>query len=80
MVGPTVNEPGGSGQDNPIDFDDPLYIHPFDNLVTIYVIKLSGIKNFRLWRSSMIKGHRAHKKLGFVDGTLKNNKVEQTKI
>ena len=44
----------------PIDFDDPLYIHPSDNAVTsIITIKLSGNENYRLWRSAMTRGLKA---------------------
>lgn len=60
-----------------IDFDDILYIHPSDNsITTIVTIKLTRNENFRLWRSSMIKGLKARNKLGFVDGTLKKESVE----
>ena len=42
IVTGTSEIPGGNGTfDNPIDFDDPLYIYTFDNYITkIITIKL----------------------------------------
>lgn len=79
MAGDT---PEGSGvpKDSPVDFDDPLYIHPSDNTVTsIITIKLTGNENFRLWRSAMTRGLKARNKLGFVDGTIVLEKTDETK-
>ncbi|XP_023771360.1 uncharacterized protein LOC111920014 [Lactuca sativa] len=65
--------PGGSSvpKETPVDFDDPLYVHPSDNTVTsIITVKLTGNENYRLWRSSMSRGLKARNKLGFVDGSI----------
>ncbi|XP_023772322.1 uncharacterized protein LOC111920980 [Lactuca sativa] len=70
MAGET---PEGSGvpKETPVDFDDPLYVHPSDNTVTsIITVKLTGNENYRLWRSAMSRGLKARNKLGFVDGSI----------
>lgn len=62
---------GSSGKDSSVDFDDPLYVHPFDNNITsIIIIKLTGNDNFCLWRSAMMRGLKIDNKLGFVDSSL----------
>ncbi|KAL7606770.1 hypothetical protein Lser_V15G19081 [Lactuca serriola] len=79
MDGPNET-PGGSGKDDQTNLDDPLYVHPSDNVdTTIVTTKLSGNENFTLWRSSMSRSLRARNKLGFVDGTLKKNDVDEIK-
>lgn len=76
----TGETPGGSGKDIPIDFDDPLFIHQYDNSITsIITIKLTRNENYQLWRSVMMRGLRVCNKLGFVDETLKLDKVEASK-
>ena len=80
MTGGSNDPPSGSGKDDQINFDDPLYIHPSDNAVTsIITIKLTGNENFRLWRSSISKALKARNKLGFVDGTCKKSSVDDSK-
>lgn len=47
----TSETPKGSGtpKDIHVDFDDLLYVHLFDNVVTsIITIKLTGNENYRL--------------------------------
>lgn len=76
-------DPGGSTPktDLVVDFDDPLYIHPFDNSVsTIINFKLLGTENYRVWRSSMTRGLKARNKLGFADGTITKPKDDSSKI
>lgn len=59
-----------SNKNEIIDFDDPLYLHPFDNSVTIIIsFKLLGTKNFRVWMSYMIRALKARNKIGLVEGT-----------
>ena len=71
MAGDKETGPSGNNN-NVVDFDDPLYIHPSDNsITTIITIKLTGNENYRLWRSSMLRSLKARNKLGFIDGTLK---------
>ena len=79
MAGDT---PEGSGvpKEIPVDFDDPLYVHPSDNIViSIITVKLTGNENYRLWRSSMSRGLKARNKLGFVDGSITLENTEKTK-
>ncbi|XP_052626898.1 uncharacterized protein LOC128133479 [Lactuca sativa] len=72
--------PSGSGKDESINFDDPLYIHPSDNAITsIVTTKLTGNENFRLWKSSISRALKARNKLGFIDGTLKKTSVDESK-
>ena len=81
MAGST-DPPGGSGKDDQVNFDDPLFVHPSDNTVTtIITIKLTGNENFRLWRSSISRALKARNKLlfVFVDGSLKKNDVDESK-
>ncbi|XP_023756901.1 uncharacterized protein LOC111905437 [Lactuca sativa] len=80
MAGGSSDTSGGSGKDDQINFDDPLYIHPSDNAVTsIITTKLTGNENFRLWRSSISRALKARNRLGFVDGTFKRSKVDDSK-
>lgn len=70
--------PEGSGKDDSINFDDPLYVHPSDNATTtIVTVKLTRNENFRIWRSSMSRALKARNKIGFVDGTFKKSYVEK---
>ena len=72
--------PSGSGKDESINFDYPLYIHPSDNAITsIVTTKLTGNENFRLWKSSISRALKARNKLGFIDGTLKKTSVDESK-
>ena len=53
MAGET-SDGSGVPKETPVDFDDPLYVHPSDNNVTsIITVKLTGNENYRLWRSAM---------------------------
>lgn len=72
MVGGSTDAPGGSGKDDHINFDDPLYIHASDNAVTsIITTKLTGNENFRLWRSSISRALKAKNKLALLMILLK---------
>ncbi|XP_023754962.1 uncharacterized protein LOC111903417 [Lactuca sativa] len=72
--------PSGSGKDESINFDDPLYIHPSDNAITsIVTTKLTGNENFMLWKSSISRALKARNKLGFIDGSLKKTSVDESK-
>lgn len=80
MVGPT-NPPGGSRNDDSINFDDPFYVYPSnDATTTIVTIKLTGNENFHLWRSSMSRALKARNKLRFFDGSFKKDFVESSKV
>lgn len=79
MAGPTDESSSGSNAYS-VNFDDSLYIHPFDNSMTaIVTIKLNGTKNFRIWCSSMIRSLKDRNKLGFVNGTIKNDTTDLIK-
>lgn len=70
MDGPTDNS-SSSNKNEVIDFDDPLYIHPSDNVVTTLVtIKLTSIASYRIWNSVILRRLNARNKVGFVDGTI----------
>ena len=72
--------PSGSGKDDQVKFDNPLFVHHSNNTVTtIVTIKLTGNENFRMWRSSMSRALRARNKVGFVDGTFKKADVDEAK-
>ena len=81
MTGDNGKGTGSFGNNNNvIDFDDPLYIHPSDNSITnIINIKLLGTENYRIWRSSMIRALKARNKLGFTDGTVVEPKNDPAK-
>ena len=69
----TGEKSGGSGAKSPEgpDFDDPLYVHPTDNVTgTIIGFKLTRTENFRIWKSSMTRALKSRYKLGFVEGTV----------
>lgn len=81
MIDSTTPPESGSGfKVDPVNYDDPLYIHPYDNTVTIIVnFKLTGTKNFRVWRSSMIRILKAINKLGLVDGIVVKDSTDELK-
>ena len=60
-----------TNKNDPVDYNDPLYVHPSDNSVTtITIVKLTGTENFRLWRAAMTRALRGRNELGFVNGTI----------
>ena len=80
MVGETPSVSGSKSPDR-YDFDDPLFLHPFDNgVVSIISFKLTGTKNFRIWKISMTRALKARNKLGFVDKTFPKPSEDETKI
>lgn len=71
MVDPTDKSSSGSKNESVINIDDPLYVHPSDNVVTSVInFKLLRTENYRFWRSSMIRAFKARNKLGFTNGTI----------
>jgi len=78
MVGPT-GEPSGKTPE-PVDVDDPLYLHPSDTSVTsIISFKHLGIENFGIWKSSMTRVLKARNKFGFIDLSVLKSKDNNTK-
>lgn len=77
----TDSPPEGSGsKGDPVNYDDPLYIHPSDNTVTTIVsFKLTGTDNFHIWHNFMIRSLKARNKLGFVEGTVKKDSSDEPK-
>lgn len=76
---PTVESSNGSKVD-PVNYDDPLYIHPSDNTVTTNVnFKLTGTENFYVWHNSMTRSLKARNKLGFVDRTVIKDSTDELK-
>lgn len=56
---------------NSVDYDDPLYLHPYDNTTaTIIGFKLVGAENFRIWKNSMTRALKGRNKLGFAEGSV----------
>ncbi|KAI3499188.1 hypothetical protein L1887_34981 [Cichorium endivia] len=71
MTGPIIKTGSGTNQPEPVDYDDPLYLHPSDNTTaTIISFKLMGAENYRIWRSSMMRSLKGRNKLGFIEGTI----------
>lgn len=65
-----TSESGGKSSDS-TEYDDPLYLHPFDNTTaTIIGFKPVGTENFRVWKNSMTKALKGRNKLGFVEGSV----------
>lgn len=63
------------------EFDDPLFLHPFDNgIVSIISIKLIETENVMVWRISKLRALKGRNKLGFVDITFPKSKEDETKI
>lgn len=53
-----------------IDFDDRLYLRPYDNYVTTIIsFKLLGTENCKVWKSSMTRALKDRNIKGFIDGT-----------
>nr|GEW06545.1 hypothetical protein [Tanacetum cinerariifolium] len=64
----------GSLFDFNLSFGDPIYLYPNDTSGTpIVTIKLTGIKNYKMWSIAMTFTLRNHNKLGFVDGSFKKD-------
>ncbi|XP_016493320.1 uncharacterized protein LOC107812682 [Nicotiana tabacum] len=60
-----------------IDHSHPLFVHPSDTPGSILIpIKLTGSKNYGIWRRSMRITLQAKRKLRFVLGTCKKDSFE----
>ncbi|KAA3466808.1 UBN2_3 domain-containing protein [Gossypium australe] len=59
-----------------IDFNNPLYMHPFDTPGTLLVShQLVGVENYYVWSRTMKIALLAKNKLGFVNGTCSKDSL-----
>lgn len=71
MDGPIDESSSGSKNESVVNFDDPLYVHSFDNAVTSVInFKLLGTENYMLWCSAIIRALKSRSKLAFSNGTV----------
>ncbi|XP_021751248.1 uncharacterized protein LOC110716903 [Chenopodium quinoa] len=56
----------------PLDFTNPLYLHPSNGTHTIAVSKLTGSSNYQTWQRSMEIALSSKCKLGFVTRTVQH--------
>lgn len=62
MVGPN-DPPESSRKIKVTNFDDPLYLHLYDNSITTIInFKLNGSKNYWIWKISMFSDLKARSK------------------
>ncbi|GAV66534.1 UBN2_3 domain-containing protein [Cephalotus follicularis] len=60
----------------PIDFNNPLYLHPFNTLgVNLVNEHLIGNENYGIWSRAILIALRAKNNIGFIDGYCKKPTV-----
>lgn len=60
------------------DMQNPLFLHPSDGLLSIIVLKLQDVGDYRSWKRMFEIHFSSKRKHGFVTGTVTRSTTDET--